>query len=331
MSEFLFGPKILDAINSSVTHAKSASIDLAVAYWGRGMADELKLLDTAAPVRILCDLNSGFCDPDELKRLLRRNNTRIKTRNGLHSKVYLGPHTVVVGSANASNRGLKKLSDLEAAISDATSVAAARKWFDVLWNEEESLDVDEEILKSAPPPQSSLTFLTLLTMAPALLAHFKIHFVALIEPSLKRCNEQYEETWTAIKALRPPIYSAAELQHYGDDYPFYIDQGKSWTLSLGTFVVSFWLYADTTKPAEIGGVYRVKKIGDLNGKRIIFGQPIHDTNRMFGFSIPPKERKIVEKLIDHCVRKRFERLGASSHHAIEISADELALAIPSVL
>lgn len=333
MSKFLFGPKILNAINSSVTHAKSTSIDLAVAYWGRGMADTLKLFKTPATIRILCDLNSGFCDPGELKRLLRRDNTTIKTRNGLHSKVYLGPRTVVVGSANASDRGLKNLSDLEAAISDATLVEDARTWFDFLWNDEESLDVDEEILKSILPLPPSLTFLKLLSNAPALLAGFNVHFVAFIEPSLKRSNKQYEETWTAIRALRPPVYSEAEIRHYGDDHPFYIDHSNSWTLPLGTFVVSFWLYADSAKPAEIGGVYRVKKIGDLDGERIIFGQPINDTDRMFGVSFPRKEHKAIEKLIDHCVRKRIaaERLSASLHHAIEISADELASAIPTVL
>lgn len=98
-------------------------------------------------------------------------------------------------------------------------------------------------------------------------------------------------------------------------------------------MVSFWLYSDTAKPAEIGGVYRVKKIGDLDGKRIIFGQPIHDTDRMFGVSFPRNEHKAIEKLVDRCVRKRIEaeRLSAFFHHAIEISANELASVIPSVL
>ncbi len=334
MAQFLSGPKILDAINSSVTQAKSTSIDLAVAYWGRGMSDQLKLFETAAPVRILCDLNSGFCDPGEIRRLLARKKTTVKTRNGLHSKVYLGPKTVVVGSANASNRGLKNLSDLEAAISDATSVADARRWFDRLWEDDGSLDVDEEILKAVPPPQASLTFLKLLTRAPVLLADFKIHFLAFIEPSRKRSNKEYDQAWTEIKALRPPVYSAAEIQHNGDDHPFYIDHGNTWALPVGSFVVSFWLYADVAKPAEIGGVYRVKKIGDLNGKRIVFGQLIHDTNRVFSFSFPPNERRAVKKLIDYCVRQRrieAGNLGASLHHAIEISASDLASAVPIVL
>ena len=334
MSQFLSGPKILNAINSSVTHSKSTSIDLAVAYWGSGMAKELKLFETAAPVRVLCDLNSGFCDQAELRRLLSRKKTMVKSRNGLHSKVYLGPKTVVVGSANASNRGLKNLSDLEAAISDATSVADARRWFNRLWEDEESFDVNKEILKAAPPPQTSLTFLNFLTKAPALLADLNIHFMAFIEPSFKRSDKEYDQAWNEIEALRPPVYSAAEIRQSGDVHPFYIDHGISWALPVGSFVVSFWLYADRDKPAEIGGVYRVKKIGDVNGKRIVFGQLIQDTNRVFSFSFPPKERRDVEKLIDYCVEQRRNEAGglsASLHHAIEISASDLASAVPIAL
>jgi hypothetical protein len=49
------------------------------------------------------------CDPREISKLLRRKNTEVKTRDRLHAKVYSAHDMVVIGSANASRRGLPYL------------------------------------------------------------------------------------------------------------------------------------------------------------------------------------------------------------------------------
>ncbi|HLW90446.1 MAG TPA: phospholipase D family protein [Roseiarcus sp.] len=104
MIEFLTKREIAEKVRSS---AKSApELAFAVAYWGDGAAAELRLNGIRKPLRILCDLWSGACNPKELGVLLELPNVELRWFDHLHAKIFWTPACAVVGSANASTNGL---------------------------------------------------------------------------------------------------------------------------------------------------------------------------------------------------------------------------------
>lgn len=121
------------ALSNAVREVVGSGIDrIAVAYWG---PDACRILDLPADMKgcqIICDARSGFCSPEALRELLSRGATVLDVPM-LHSKVYLSETKMVVGSANASARGLTELDvGLEAGclVMDREEIASARKWFD---------------------------------------------------------------------------------------------------------------------------------------------------------------------------------------------------------
>lgn len=96
------------AIQQSIRAALSQSriARIAVPFWG-GDPEQLVGLsvDLAGRSQIICNLQSGMCDPRAIEQLLARG-AQVRSLATLHAKVYLGDEIAVVGSANASARAL---------------------------------------------------------------------------------------------------------------------------------------------------------------------------------------------------------------------------------
>lgn len=114
-------------------------LSIAVAFWGEGAG---ALFDGVVrrQVRIICNLESGATNPDEIDALRNRIGFQVRTNRRLHAKVFLGAKTAIVGSANASSNGLN-LEDYEASgweeagieTSDAATLSSMRDWFESMW------------------------------------------------------------------------------------------------------------------------------------------------------------------------------------------------------
>lgn len=115
---------------------------MAVAFWGAGASDRLRPMSGG---RILCDLGSGACNPSEIRALIKRGY-EVRTRDGMHAKVYLSSSAAIVCSANASANGLglegnEVQDDLphspgnEAGylVTKPQVLASIRDWFEELW------------------------------------------------------------------------------------------------------------------------------------------------------------------------------------------------------
>ncbi|QMV74349.1 hypothetical protein HS961_16750 [Comamonas piscis] len=74
---------------------------LAVAFWGDGAEKIIQ-----GPSQIICDLESGACNPDAISNLLLRQNCTVLKYSGLHAKVVISTDGAVVSSANMSKNGL---------------------------------------------------------------------------------------------------------------------------------------------------------------------------------------------------------------------------------
>ena len=89
---FLDGAETVERLRKMLSAGKEAR--LAVAYWGAGARKNLWPKKPKETVRILCDLFSGGCNPEEIKSLLAPN-VEIRTKTGLHSKVYSTPDCLI--------------------------------------------------------------------------------------------------------------------------------------------------------------------------------------------------------------------------------------------
>jgi len=102
--KFLDENKVLQSVCASLSTTDTAT--LVVAFWGDGAIERLGLDKTWRSLRIVCNLESGACNPNEIARLCDIPNVEVRTDWRLHGKVYLTSKSAVLGSSNASSNGL---------------------------------------------------------------------------------------------------------------------------------------------------------------------------------------------------------------------------------
>jgi hypothetical protein len=83
-------------------------VRMAVAYWGKDSITNLGLNATKG-LWVVCDINSGACNPSEINSLIQKYDVR--TLDKLHSKVYWTANGVIIGSSNASTGGFATLDE----------------------------------------------------------------------------------------------------------------------------------------------------------------------------------------------------------------------------
>ncbi|GEO16233.1 phospholipase D family protein [Microvirga aerophila] len=150
------------------TNSSEMPVRLAVAFWGKGAVKRLGLLDTAGG-EIICNLQSGCTNPDEVLKLIK--NFEVRTHGKLHGKLYKTPE-IAVGSSNASLNGLAVEGETEGwreinlAVDDRKTLNQLDERFGELWDEADP--VDENVVESyrpiwkrkqargVPPPSDSL-------------------------------------------------------------------------------------------------------------------------------------------------------------------------------
>lgn len=80
---------------------------VAVAFWGRGAVQALGIDRSDLEAEIICNLDSGACNPSEIEKLRElRPHIPVRSDPRLHGKLYWTPNGIVIGSSNASTNGL---------------------------------------------------------------------------------------------------------------------------------------------------------------------------------------------------------------------------------
>ncbi|MBY5705795.1 hypothetical protein HFO38_24275 [Rhizobium leguminosarum] len=106
--QFLNERDSLRTIREMLHKADAATI--VVAFWGAGAIDALGLRKEWRSLRVVCNLESGACNPNEIEALqeLQKLGGKVEVRSDsrLHGKVYLTDTQLVLGSSNASSNGL---------------------------------------------------------------------------------------------------------------------------------------------------------------------------------------------------------------------------------
>jgi hypothetical protein len=124
----------LHQIQNLMREAKEAKI--AVAFWGRGAVETLLIGRSDLDVEVVCNLDSGACNPFEIEKLRKlRPHNPVRSDPRLHGKLYWTPHGIVLGSSNASTNGLaveeSSVGWAEANVfsSDPKLIKATLEWF----------------------------------------------------------------------------------------------------------------------------------------------------------------------------------------------------------
>lgn len=103
MIRFLTEKQVPDVVEELLTNNNEACF--AVAFWGKGAKKALGIkAGMKGHLKIICNLKSGACNPDEVRALMMCAEVRMHPQ--LHAKIYWTPSAVVVGSSNASTNGL---------------------------------------------------------------------------------------------------------------------------------------------------------------------------------------------------------------------------------
>lgn len=128
---------------------------LAVAFWGIDAVRRLGIGRDGFKAKIICNLESGACNPAEIRQLLALpQHVEVRTNPRLHAKVYWTAQGAVVGSSNASSNGLalegRELSSWAEAnllVDDHIILEELSKWFDRLFSES-TLITDDKLAKA---------------------------------------------------------------------------------------------------------------------------------------------------------------------------------------
>lgn len=156
---FLRGASIQKTIKEAAAASKPARI--AAPFWG---ADAIKRLGLGRSEKVggkaafclLCNLESGARNPAPIGKLRYALKWGAKSNPRLHAKVYIFDEVAIVGSANPSANGLA-LESMEAAswhevcvrTEDRKEIDALADWFDKLYGELESVQVNKKSLAAA--------------------------------------------------------------------------------------------------------------------------------------------------------------------------------------
>jgi PLD-like domain len=235
---------------------------LAVAFWGNGAVRNLGLGQRKGETRILRDLFSGGCNPDEIKRLLKPK-IEVRYLKGLHAKLYCTDDGTVVGSSNASTNGLGD-EDAELAgnielnvFFDAKSLqVAAREWFDRQWKDAELNVVDNDIAESAPgvwKRRPSQTLLQSIAADPDSLRGSRIKVLVY-----NADGSEDEEERSFKKQLVPGLYTELEWKKMVGFYDFYLDT-TDWSAEPGTGFMDFHWGSERAIPRFPGCVASQKQ------------------------------------------------------------------------
>lgn len=106
--QFLDGNEAAKIIRKQARSSRRCK--MAVAFWGRGAAQEFGLAEREHPFQIIMNLEMGGTNPSEAEAIMKiceaNDGSSLSHRNDLHSKVYIFDDCAIVGSSNASSNGL---------------------------------------------------------------------------------------------------------------------------------------------------------------------------------------------------------------------------------
>lgn len=197
---------------------------------------------------------------------------KIKTLDGLHSKIYCNESHVIIGSSNASSNGLasdeKQFSgnvEANVLIGEGSFVRSVNTWFDDHWKMPSAQPVTTTLISESKPiwlrnsaarRQFTSGLLSHVRQNPTLLGRIKARVVYY---PVDGGSERAASTFNLHGRSQ---YSDAELHFLKGDLPYYDDQ-VGWNIQPGDVLLDF----ECPKPkgrATFYGIWKVRKCHETN-------------------------------------------------------------------
>lgn len=140
------GREISEKIQILINEEVTEPVRFAVAFWGAGADYKLR-----GACKIICDLESGACNPNVIRNLLKRDNCVVLKVADFHAKVVIGSAGAVISSANMSTNGLgaegaDASGTIEAGYFLPKQISEYEKiaiWFDEIWGKATPISEDD--------------------------------------------------------------------------------------------------------------------------------------------------------------------------------------------
>jgi PLD-like domain len=160
-----------------VLKSKAVDVIIAVPFWGKGAVKMLGL-GRGQRARLLCNLTSTACNPYVIEELKTFKSLKIRSNPRLHAKIYASQSFAIVGSSNASKRGLTIEGEMpngwievNVLSDDGQLIKSAVALFEEVWKSKETVRINRKNLREAkvrwnnrprPVPQLGSKNMTLL-------------------------------------------------------------------------------------------------------------------------------------------------------------------------
>ncbi|WP_262267266.1 MULTISPECIES: phospholipase D family protein [Microvirga] len=264
MPKFLKDGEILKAVKEIIDGGNKCR--LAVAYWGWGAAEKIGIGKAKGPrVDIICDPWSGACNKEQLLALAKNPKVRLRHLRDLHAKVYLTSKGAVIGSANASTKGLGK-SDGQTINHEAAIKFGANEdrkdlsdWFESKWKLARRL-TEKQIVKLPVLPKPPVASIkqpqrTVMEVMGTDRDWFRQNRVRLMayDP-----DEASDAAVALYKKTADEVYDPATRKEYEDNYYYPIFEAvPGWKIDPSDIVICF-AFDGKTKEVEFDGIWTLK-------------------------------------------------------------------------
>ena len=250
--------------------AAASEAKLAVAFWGKDAHKKLGLDRVDLDLTIICNLDSGACNPDEISKIIEAlPKDRVLSDPRLHAKVYWTPDRAVVGSSNASTNGLAvegaelgSWAEANVLIDDKPTLEEISRWFgrrlrDAYPIEGAHLEIARNLWKkrshsASPGAQITDNLIEAFHRSPDHPSWSKVRLAFWSEHT----NQAGEHEELALKKESPALKDLDTYQDWNED------------LRAGEYLIDFDM--SSSVPA-LSGIY---KVTDLKGPTITFVRPV---------------------------------------------------------
>lgn len=123
---------------------------------------------------------------EEIKEFIEEHQDRIHHFRNIHAKVVLSDDSAVIGSANLTEKGVIRRTEMGVKFSEEEKIAELREWLTRLWSESSPVDLEEldELVRTSPSISSTHSQPTASISSDA--PQVRASFVEDVEPPIPR-------------------------------------------------------------------------------------------------------------------------------------------------
>jgi hypothetical protein len=290
---------------------RSARIDMAVAFWGKG-SDSLLPEGLENTSRIVCNLASGGTNPTPIVSLMNRG-FKVKQLDDLHDKVVIGSSAAIVGSANHSTNGLQLECQESAGWSEAGFLTDSAEhlvgisdWFSAEWTRARKItskDIEaaqrawKTRFKNRPLVSSTASFID---MSKTDLLGREVYAVLWSAPVSEAANRVYEDAMANAKGSAQLQTKTINSLSFYEDWP---------GLPKDASLVSFQGQSDGTYVCD--GIWRRFEEADEILERRTEGPQLQLVLRqttILGLPVAPKDLAKLTKMLAphlHALKEKY--------------------------